>query len=598
MNTLNYFIPLLLSSLWMRFGYLLRQPADLWNHAYEPLLRGVASDIAITFLLALACVAISRVRFAPIVLCLLYCFMLAANVEFIIANDANLDFLMLNQALDAAFINGAVLTSSMALRVTESIGIFALVFWLLRFVHTLRLRKIFITAIAAASLIFLLVSPLFEESPTWVQMNPLEDNASNVRYAMLQNNAAPLHFSASYVDRFFAKELDRDKIIDFPLERKPNVLLIALESVGQAHMNGGNMPFLKHLSETYLNYPNYVVESQVTVNGLYSLLCADKPGFIHPTVGSVKAWTMKDKNIKRFCLPQLLKTYGYETIYMQSAPLKFQRKNIIMPMLGFEHVLGKEQHNPNDTSAWGGDDKILYTHALNKIDTLQSEKKPWFMTIMTISTHYPAVVPDDFYIVKEGKKIAPTHLYADFSLEYFFEQLEKRGVLENTLVVVTNDEVRIGGKGVSAEINRNNGVLVVRTPDKDNATIRDIFTQADMFLSLADYLGLNTEEIPMGRSIFRLYDRFRPIFFEHYFSKKFYVYPNPNQILVCKGKPPECHTYNEENGTLFGGTWLKTKPLKQWQALIQNISKRNDTMRPKEWEKTNAAKTEQPIDTE
>lgn len=575
----------------MRGSYIYDLPSVDWHLMASPLFRGVVSDIFITFLIALVCTVISRVRFAALLLCALYAFMLAANAEFIFANDANLDFMMVGQALDASFIDGAVFTNSMAIHMLQAWGVFALSFWLVHHIKNFVLRPLLSAGIAISSLSFLMATPVKDEFQAWLQMNAIEDNVITLRYTLFNEKFdihEVSHFPAGFVERFFTRDLDGIPIVPYP-KMKPNVLIVALESVGAQHLIDSKMPYLKSLEAKSLYYPNYAVSSQVTVNGLYAIHCADSPGFMRPSVGSVKAWKLNKKQGKLFCLPNLLEKNGYHTVFIQSATLEFQRLSKIMPMMGFHETFGRNELDPNDKTAWGPDDKRLYQHALEKIESLQNEPNPWFMTIMTISTHYPTVVPDYFFIMRNGKKASPAHLYADLSLEYFISELKKRSILENTVVIITNDEVRGGGGGVNGDVDKNNGVLMVLTPDHDKAEIDEPFIQTDIFLSVADYLGLDTQEIPLGRSIFRKYATFRPLFFNNFFSKKFFVALTPGTLLVCKGKAHECDTYQEPAGKLFKGDWQKTTQLKQWRWLIESISKKNDFKIPQKWEDSKAA---------
>lgn len=586
MTILHYFLPLFASSLWMRLSHLFTSQGS--EHFHASLLRGVTSDMAVTFLLAWCCVGLSRIRIAPFVLCALYCFMLAANREFLIANDANLDFFMLNQALDGTFIEGAVLTLPMAWKFLQAAGVFALTYALLRKLP-LHFNPRLSSIMGVCACLFVVASPISSAAPSWMQMNALEDNLSNARYVWFSNVdvGGNTHLPPHYLDYFFSKEVREPPRVEFP--KKPvNVLMIALESIGHQHIEEGDMPFLETLTKQSLYYPNYVVAAQVTVNGLYAMLCADNPGFMRPKVGDVKVWSMKNPSQERFCLPKLLKENGYQTVYMQSADLKFQRKASVMPMMGFQEVMGKQQLDPHDTSDWGPDDKGLYTHILDKIEKLQEKPEPWFITALTITTHHPKVVPADFYLMRKGKKVLQPYLYADFALEYLIDELKKRGILENTLVVITNDEVRGSGPGVAGNIRKNNGVLMVLTPTQDTAEIKTIHLQTDIFLSLADYLGLNTDDISIGRSIFRKYNSFRPIFFTNFFSKKLFVYPKPGQMLICKWQT-ECKTYKESSGKLFHGKWKKAPLFHQWEWLIKSISKRNDQKSARLWAEIQAA---------
>ncbi|MFW5994855.1 MAG: sulfatase-like hydrolase/transferase, partial [Spirochaetia bacterium] len=217
-------------------------------------------------------------------------------------------------------------------------------------------------------------------------------------------------------------------------------------------------------------------------------------------------------------LPYALTQIGYHTVYLQAADLGFMSKDRFMPEVGFDEVLGSEhfdsQYVPFD---WGPDDRAYFEQAADYIDTtLEEGDRPWFLTLLTVGTHHPYGVSEDFaseYPNRQAAAIA----YLDAALEEFMARLEADGVLEDTAVFIVSDESHgFGGH----PFGRYWGTTVVRVPETDEHVMqKGIFGLIDVPVSVLDYLGADSlaEGFP-GRSMLREYDSPRTLHFGPFIS--------------------------------------------------------------------------------
>lgn len=537
-----------------------------------PLLRGLCSDMVIALLVTLFCVCLAHRAWLAIVMAIPYCLALAGNIAFIAENSSNLDFGMVNQAADINFIRSTIGSPRLAGEAVYVLVLFFVVYWLsrrflLRYAQGKWLIIINITAL------ILCIIPVSSEIPRWRWMNLVEDN---VRSAV-HKNAFDTSADPKLSWRFFAKDVSGTKLVDFP-SSKPNVLLIILESVGMEHITRGKMPFLQSLSKNSLFYPNYFTSSSVTLNGEYAILCGDSPALVSPRPGAVKAWGLGRQPGEYYCLPRLLANNGYQTLYMQSAAIGFQQKHRFLSRTGFDRLIGRDElESPGgDWGTWGPDDAGLYAQAFDTIVTMRKEGRPWFLTLMTISTHFPSNIPSSY---------TDSFAFADDAVRDFIAKLRESGIAKDTLILITNDEVRINAKGPFPKslLQRNHGVMMVLTPENDVRTIPATYGQTDVFLSIADYLGLSTQFIDYGHSLFRRYKKPWPVFFGNFYSPYIVVMPDGKTLLTCTASDLTCRQFSVGPKGLFVGKITPAPLNSTFIPLIKSLVKRNDTRTVRKW---------------
>ena len=107
---------------------------------------------------------------------------------------------------------------------------------------------------------------------------------------------------------------------------------------------------------------------------------------------------------------------------------------------GFREVHGDEWFTGGYArTAWGVDDRAFLEQSTAMIGDLQTRDEPWFLTMLTVGTHHPYVVPAD-YRPRTRSPIARSLAYADEAVSAFDRKLEEMGVLADTLVRYASDE--------------------------------------------------------------------------------------------------------------------------------------------------------------
>ncbi|WP_434696329.1 LTA synthase family protein [Pseudomonas sp. Z1-14] len=312
-------------------------------------------------------------------------------------------------------------------------------------------------------------------------------------------------------------DLDGQKLLTEPGSAR-NVLIIALEGIPGAYLETNRqalkssyqenlMPRLSTWAERGMNTPDYVLHSHQTIRGLYAMLCGDYDKLDDGTPKGVEMLNQRQRN--QACLPAQLRKHGFSTHFLQGAGLRFMAKDRIMPHIGFDTTLGMEWFTRPAylEFPWGKDDKTFFEGALDYVGQLQQADKPWMLTLLTVGTHQPYSAPDDYLERYDTAKQAAVG-YLDDALDSFLTNLERQGILENTLVVITSDE----SHGIDdVRLASSWGFNLTLAPEPLPRTKQGVHGHVDLSASILDYFGYAVPTSLSGRSLFRDYAAGREI---------------------------------------------------------------------------------------
>lgn len=313
-------------------------------------------------------------------------------------------------------------------------------------------------------------------------------------------------------------ELDRLDLSGKPLlsaGKAKNVLLLVLEGIPGLYYpdiaraigtedKKTTMPKLAAATRDAMVVPDFSVHSHQTIRGLYSMLSGD---YSKLSWGTPKVFDLQS-NPERVgeCLPARLAVHGWSTHFLQAANLGFMSKDRVMPLIGFQHVHGNEWFSePNPFPfEWGVVDEVFFRGAQRYIAGLQRKNQPWMLTLLTVGTHQPYGVPEAIAARYPSRKHAAVALL-DKAVADFLTSLRRKGVLKDTLVIITSDESH--GSELADWIS-SWGLAVVLAPE--NRQLPRIkgggYGLVDITGSVLDYFGLPASPSIVGRSIFREYD--------------------------------------------------------------------------------------------
>ncbi len=505
--------------------------------------RGFSSDIFLALCLWFVLEKVPVNRLFRIVSAALLIVVCAVNYEHIHANGSNLNFYFLKYGFDETFILG----SFFAVKNIPLLGVCVFNLWLFRFLGKHFDQRFFkwktVLLVLLLSVLGSFCVPLKVGFPYWAQMNFVEENSRNlinrifvrndvrsdglagweVQNGILVRKAGSLEL----MEAFYSQDLSGEKIINTPTSLN-NVLIVMVEGLSYDLIDQGKLPFLAELKNEGLFFNNFITLQRQTNRGMYAALCGDYPNYLDT---SAKMDFALKREFGKECLPSFLKEKGYHSVFMQSSNSHYMNKGSFVRTIGYDEDFGSRAFlNPIARSNWGVDDRSLYQKALEKIESLDQAEPPWMLTLLTVGTHHPYLVPG---------VPAPTREqaleYADETLQEFIEALRERGQLDNTLVVITSDEAAFsyGKNELERALSQHHApLIIVGGPVAKPMALDGYFTQADLLLSFADFLDVDLEG-GIGRSIFRRYSNRRNLIFGNVYTSKLYSYFKDDGFYVC-----------------------------------------------------------------
>ncbi len=324
------------------------------------------------------------------------------------------------------------------------------------------------------------------------------------------------------------------------VNERPNIFIIMVESFNFNYIlkktatNKEYTPFFNSLVTQGLFFDNFWGNSVQTARGQLSILCSI------PTITRQQVFTHYPK-LKLNCISNILKNEGYDTLFFKAySDITFDNTGEFIKHNGFDHIHAmtneiKNKYSKNISEikswGWGIQDNFFYKIFFNYLDELHSKNvskqndRKIFATLTTVSNHqkFNDVPPDQRYIFKEPSNI--TEHYAnslrvtDEYLKTFFEELEKRNYLKNSIIIITGDHSFPMGEhysyaaenGFYTENFKTPFLIIWKANNKFIGVDHTPRSQLDIAPTILDILGISTLNHFVGTSMFQKEESFIPL---------------------------------------------------------------------------------------
>jgi lipoteichoic acid synthase len=142
-------------------------------------------------------------------------------------------------------------------------------------------------------------------------------------------------------------------------------------------------------------------------------------------------------------LPKEMETKGYTTAALHGYTPSFWNRNVMYKTEGFNTFYSANNFDNNEQVGMGLSDKSFLTQSVSKINAL---KQPYFSFLITLSSHYPfndVKGYGNFNVGEYDGTLMGNYLkgihYTDQQLGMFLDELDKEGILDNSIVVLYGD---------------------------------------------------------------------------------------------------------------------------------------------------------------
>ena len=343
----------------------------------------------------------------------------------------------------------------------------------------------------------------------WNLLHSLDQNSQSKKnpFVKLANKAAD-----EVISKYSVKDTLSYNLLKID---KPNVLLVIWESLPAKAIEklGGQKDVVYNfnsLTNEGLLFTNYYSNGDRTDKGLIAILSGYYP---QPNTSIIK---IPSKVNSLPILSENMYDLGYESSFYYGGDLNFA--NMASYLYGKKisnFIDGSFFDKDNWNSKWGAHDEYLLDKLLSDTNDRKSEK-PFFNTILTLTSHEPFEFPGEYKFGKNNNidKFKSSLAYTDKCLGDFIEKAKKQDWWDDTLIVIMADHGHVmTQKGYKTH----NGPEKYNIPmlwlggalnDEYIGVVNDnISSQVDFSYTLLDILKADNSEYSFSQNIFNKSDK-------------------------------------------------------------------------------------------
>jgi phosphoglycerol transferase MdoB-like AlkP superfamily enzyme len=248
----------------------------------------------------------------------------------------------------------------------------------------------------------------------------------------------------AYVSQLFKKDTTGTNYLIKKDIKNPNIIIITWESftakvVERLGGEKGVTPQFDSLCKEGILFNNFYSGGHRTHFGLMGVLAG------YPCVTEYNIFEIPRKAAQLPCMGKTLKQRGYETGFYYGGEAEFANFKNYLVTGQFTKLVTKSDFEKKDLSSkWGAFDHTVLERA--NAD-LKQYKQPFFVNILTLSSHEPFELPEgDWALPNFDAKTADVDgnfnnamHYTDKAFGQFIAEAKKQPWWENTLIVVVAD---------------------------------------------------------------------------------------------------------------------------------------------------------------
>ena len=336
----------------------------------------------------------------------------------------------------------------------------------------------------------------------------LNHSAVNAVFNLMYSLGKTEDFASEY--QFFSEEeraalmagmygVEADSTVAVLRTQRPDILLVVWEGCGMEVTRRSNCtPELMQLMEEGVNFTRCYANSFRTDRGQLSLMAG------WPAIPLTSLMKIPQKCEHLPALPRRLLEAGWETTYWYGGDLGFTNTGGYMHQAGFRRTVGEGDMalEGRHRTEWGWRDGPVMELVADSMEAAgeQDGRRPFFYTLMTLSSHEPWDVPTHRI---EGDKRLNAFNYTDECLGRLVRRLKASPLWQNLLLIVTADHGIYMDEGDDLASEKVTHIPMVWIGGAVNGhQCKDkLMNQSDLAATLLGQLGLEHGEFYWSRDV-------------------------------------------------------------------------------------------------
>jgi len=200
-------------------------------------------------------------------------------------------------------------------------------------------------------------------------------------------------------------------------------------------------------------------------------------------------------------LPLAFAEKGYSTSFVYGGDADFANLGAFVKHIGFQKVVSPSQKGAGD---WGVQDQPMVPLLL---DELSRQKKPFFCSWLTLSSHEPYdVVAEDG--LSQAQKLRKSIEYTDKAIGDLVSGLKKRNLYDSTVIIFVSDHGKTVGLPKTEDYEQEFfriPIIITGGPIRDmyrGVAPQLVVSQTDIYATLTEQLLKKTDKLPFSRNMF------------------------------------------------------------------------------------------------
>lgn len=317
---------------------------------------------------------------------------------------------------------------------------------------------------------------------------------------------------------------------------KPNIVLIFLESMSIHYMNSYDKsmnvtPYLDSLYNNSLHFSNCYSTGFRTNNGIAACLYS-QPAYLERHNMRYLA------SVDFRGLPYELHNMGYHNMFFVTHGAEFDELGSFVTQNNFDELFSRADYPESEVvNSWGVSDRFLYNYAIDKINKVSRQGKPFLSALLTIANHQTYYFPPDFHGKSKSEDLRAVEL-ADWYLKGFMERAKKETWYDNTIFVIVGDHGKLFKKPDCEIADQTNHVPLIifgkRIPTMECTSLT---SQMDIPAILLGLLGHEYDYENLGKDVMK--------------KKRDYVCYSTMEHIACRSKDRLFGYHVSENRRMY-----------------------------------------------